>query len=321
MKLSDNTRLVKLIMYIRHNYVCLALHLPYKLFRQLDYAGAYNDRGRNTVITIGIPLLSMPSYRTERTKKSGFLLPLAACIVSMAIAVPPDPFLPNIPGHEWKKVGYLNMSDPAQQCPSFWKEVEPMHIMLRSCGKKTNTSCDSLPINISASFQHVCGRFRGYQVGTPDAFYRINKTSPVTIDTYYVDGISITYGLPGSRHHVYTYAVGNTEFNGIVSCPCAGGKPPPLFVNECDYYCESGSKKKNYSRYQQLFDSDVLWDGQQCDGSEITCCRRPDLPWFCKSFLNPISENLEVRICTDEPVSNENIALDFFELYVSVLSK
>ena len=34
------------------------------------------------------------------------------------------------------------------------------------------------------SYQHVCGRARGYQKGSTDAFR----------DSYYVDGLSITHG-------------------------------------------------------------------------------------------------------------------------------
>ena len=30
-----------------------------------------------------------------------------------------SPFVPNVPGHQWVKVGYLDMTDPAEQCPDF----------------------------------------------------------------------------------------------------------------------------------------------------------------------------------------------------------
>ena len=239
---------------------------------------------------------------------------LTACFISIAVAVPSTPpFLPNIPGQQWEKVGYMDMSDPAQQCPDSWEKIASPRV---SCGKTTGTSCESVNISTTGgSYQQVCGRFRGYQVGSPDAFgYKVQLgLINVSIESSYVDGISITYGSPGNRHHVYTYAAGLYERNDPSSCPCAGGVTPPEFVGS-DYYCESGSTDQNWNSL--FYYSDVLWDGQQCGGIEDTCCSPPNLPWFCKTFPTPISEDLEVRICTDESLLNENVALEFFELYI-----
>ena len=102
--------------------------------------------------------------------------------------------------------------------------------------------------------------------------------------------------------------------NDIYTCPCAGGSPPPSFVGS-DYYCESGNPGPS-SDFQQIYSSDVLWDGKQCGGSESACCNLPDLPWFCKTLPAPISEDLEVRICTNEDSSNENVAIVSFELHL-----
>ena len=217
--------------------------------------------------------------------------------------------LPNVPGQQWVKVGYLDMSDPTQQCPDSWQTfTSPAGA---SCGKKDSPPvlCDSVYISTSgASYQMVCGRFLGYQVGSPDAFnsysgYRWN------LEKYYVDGVSITYGSPGNRHHVYTYAAGFEEFNSPYSCPCAGGTSPPDFVGS-DYYCESGNPQGTF------YYTDVLWDGQLCRNDEVTCCDPPNLPWFCKTFPTPISEDLEVRICLDQVLNDENVALKFFELQI-----
>ena len=211
-------------------------------------------------------------------------------------------------------VGYLDMADPTQQCPDSWQTITSPRL---SCGKKSSAPCDSLNITTSgASYQTVCGRFRGYQVGTTDAFRKYNNIPETSIETYYVDGVTVTYGSPGRRHHVFTYAAGNNELNNSPStCPCTGaGARPPLLVG-CDYYCESGNPELDSFETQPYF-SDVLWDGQQCGGNENTCCNPPGLPWFCKTFPTPISEDLEVRICTDENVDNENVAIESFELYI-----
>ena len=238
-------------------------------------------------------------------------LQLAACLVGMVIAVPP--FLSDIPGQQSVRVGYLNMSDPAQQCPRSWKRVSSMAL----CGKKTSAYCDSLQIVTNGvRYQQVCGRFKGYQIGTPNAFYKYEASATFIphIEDYYVDGISITYGLPGDRRHVFTYAAGQREQNYRSACPCAGGMSPPQFVGS-DYYCESGSSTDPMDG--ESYYGDVLWDGQQCGNSEVTCCSPPNLPWFCKTFNTTITEDLEVRICTDEDaVKNENVALESFELYI-----
>ena len=114
------------------------------------------------------------------------------------------PFPPDVPSFlsTWKKVGYLDMSDPTQQCPAPWSKISSPRA---SCGKKSiGGACDSLTVGtFGASYGTVCGRFRGYQVGSPDAF---NRGGSSTLETNYVDGISITYGAPGSRQHIFTYA-------------------------------------------------------------------------------------------------------------------
>ena len=222
--------------------------------------------------------------------------------------------LPNVPGQQWVKVGYLDMSDPAQQCPDSWQKVtSPAGA---SCEKKDSSYCDSVYITTSgASYQMVCGRFLGYQIGTTDAFDSIHVPGlGRNLETYYVDGVSITYGSPGNRTHVYTYAAGFNEYNDIDACPCASGEYPPDFVGS-DYYCESGNADGTIN-YKMLYYADVLWDGQLCRHDEVTCCDPPNLPWFCKNFTNPITADLEVRICLDEDSDNENVALQFFELYI-----
>ena len=242
-----------------------------------------------------------------------FLL-LRHCILSVAVVSSTSPFLRNTPGREWKRVGYLDMTDPTQQCPGSWQMITSPRT---SCGKKSSELCDSLKIPTSGvSYQTVCGRFRGYQIGTPDAFRMSNQNVKASIEIYYVDGVTVTYGSPGSRHHVYTYAAGINELNNYPStCPCTGaGAPPPLLVGS-DYYCESGNVGPDWN-HTEFYYSDVLWDRQQCGGNESTCCNASYLPWFCKTFPTPISEDLEVRICTDQGLEDENVAIESFELYI-----
>ena len=224
-------------------------------------------------------------------------------VADISGALPPDE-----PGL-WKKVGYLDMTDPTQKCPPSWSKISSPRA---SCGMKSTTGgCDSLAIGTSgASYQTVCGRFRGYQIGALDAF----TMHPDDIEQAYVDGISITYGAARQRKHIFTYAAGRFEAEtSIWNCPCFGGDSPPSFVGT-DFYCESGNPGSTWA--DSMYFADVLWDGQQCNGLEATCCNAPNLPWFCKTLPAPITGDLEVRMCMDGGVNIVNLAMEFFELYI-----
>ncbi len=99
----------------------------------------------------------------------------------------------------------------------------------------------------SLQYSQVCGRITGYQYGLVNAFHF--STHPTTypeaqsIESWYVDGVSVTHGPPGSREHVWTFATGRNEDGaGTVVCPCAPNAPStivvPPFVGQ-DYFCES----------------------------------------------------------------------------------
>ena len=204
------------------------------------------------------------------------------------------PFPPDVPNlrNRWRKVGYLDMSDPTQQCPASLRKFSSPRA---SCGKRSDgEGCDSVRIGTyGMRYRRVCGRFRGYQIGSTDAFSVCCGSRRNTIEDAYVDGISITHGAPGKRQHIFTYASGalsTSSTNALqFSCPCAGGKAPPTFVGT-DYYCESGFRAScKRCSFTTFFYSDVLWDGQQCDESERGCCLQPNLPWFCKTFPTHIS--------------------------------
>ena len=109
-------------------------------------------------------------------------------------------------GSGWRRVAYLNMSDPSQQCPSVWLEYTTPH---RVCGRRSTStgSCEGLTYSTgSEQYNQVCGRIIGYQLGNTDSF----RGSSQSIDTYYyVDGVSVTHGSP--RQHIWTFATGVDE--------------------------------------------------------------------------------------------------------------
>ena len=139
--------------------------------------------------------------------------------------------------------------------------------------------------------------------------------APCTIDKSYVDGVSITHRA-SPRKHIWTYAAGLFEnMKDLSTCPCTGGgTSPPAFVGS-DYYCESALNGPPWHP-PVLYSTDPLWDGQHCNGLERTCCGSPNLPWFRKKLPEPSTDELELRLCGDEPCTNEDIPIDLVELYI-----
>ena len=260
------------------------------------------------------PALSCSEIAQRRPQLSSGMYWLKPCTSEQAVEVYCDlekEFPTGTKG--WVRVANLNMTDPNQQCPpNFNLYTQPK----RLCGKSTNgNGCDSVNFDTSGlQYDKICGRAVGYQRGTTNAFGTYYCSDCNTINKAYVDGISITYGSP--RKHIWTLAAGVYETGQQIDiCPCnsPAGRQPPSFVGS-DYYCESADNSPPTN--STLYSDDALWDGEGCNGNEAPCCKRPDLPWFCKELPEPTSDDLEVRICTDQPLGNEEFPIEVIELYV-----
>ena len=202
----------------------------------------------------------------------------------------------------WTRVAYLNMSDPMQSCPPAWRDRSANGV--RVCGRPTgsNDECHSTSYSTCGqTFTRVYGRVIEYQFGSPDGFH-----SSIINDSY-VEGVSITHG--SSRSHIWTLAAYRSEVNN--GCPCKGGSSAPLFVGS-NYYCESGYNGTVTPPYV-LHTSDPLWDGEQCE-SEGSCCSTA--PWFTVDLVNPTSDDIEVRICSDYYEYEEDAPIHLLELYI-----
>ena len=132
--------------------------------------------------------------------------------------------------------------------------------------------------------------------------------SAIILTVFMLMGISITHGA-NPRKHIWTYA---GAFKGNF-CPCAGGTATPTFVGS-DYYCESGLDTLPFAHV--LYSNDTLWDGQDYGGLEGTCCDSPNLPWFCKVFPEPTNDNLELHICGDQSLVDEDTPIELVQLYI-----
>ena len=217
----------------------------------------------------------------------------------------------------WTRVVYLNMSNPSQQCPSGWEEASQP---VRSCGRVafTSGSCDSVTFTTNGrSYSHVCGHLRAYQVGYNNAFYAYTYNSLAnTINSYYVDGVSITYGSP--RMHIWTLAVGRSDAETDASgCPCLNANTAryssPPFVGQ-NYFCESGMS--NLASSGTVVSSEPLWDGEGCPATS-SCCQFNTPPYFCRVLPSTTEDNIEIRICGSTSSTNsEDVHIDFIEIYI-----
>ena len=210
------------------------------------------------------------------------------------------------------RVADIDMTRHKETCPTGFREVT-------SSGKKMcrgrGTSCVSTSFSShEVEYSRVCGRIIGYQFGRPNAFsaYHGHQRS---IDSYFLDGIVLTYGSP--RCHIWSFAVADDQiYNSDSNCPCTSessfpGTIPPYVQN--DYFCDSGHRYATPPPFIYLV-NDPLWDGAGC--VQGSCCQFNSPPWFCKDLPQPTSEDIELRLCSDEANSNEDAPFEVVEIYI-----
>jgi hypothetical protein len=215
----------------------------------------------------------------------------------------------------WLRVANLDMSDPSQSCPGNLGLVQSP---VRTCGRGISApGCSSVFFNSSGvTYSRICGRVIGYQFSSPNAFYAHQFDPDITIDQYYVDGVSITRGRP--REHVWSFAATldeNARDRHICPCTHSSHSLPstaiPEFVGE-NYFCDSGTSTFRSGVFHTM---DPLWDGEGCS-PESTCCQFNRPPWFCRELGQASTDDLELRICGNENTSNEDTPIEIVEFYV-----
>ena len=221
----------------------------------------------------------------------------------------------------WMRIADIDTSR-GDICPSGWNKYNNSY-----CTGGSAAGCYSAKFSTNSTYySKMCGKVKGYQKGTMNAFYpsayahgKVNFYKPATssrsLDGVYVDGISITSGNP--RKHVWTYGVGGSDnFKPYrqLNCPCAKypGPDPPTYVGN-HYYCESGNI--NRGQYSKIHKNDPLWDGAGCL-PENSCCYDDIMPWFFRQFPITTTGDIEVRICYDELFTNEAVVVEQIQLYV-----
>ena len=116
----------------------------------------------------------------------------------------------------WRRVAFINMTDTSYNCPT---GLNLTSYSKRTCGRShtTHGGCSSTTFSVGGlPYSRVCGRIRAYQFGVVDAFVYGND---LEINSYYVNGVSLTYGAVGRRQHIWTFAAGLTEVNNSDHLP------------------------------------------------------------------------------------------------------
>ena len=228
-------------------------------------------------------------------------------------------------GHKggWMRIADFDASRGGD-CPTGWTRIttppnDPANPATDVCRSLTdNAGCHPTSFTVNGARYHkVCGRVRGYQKTTTDAFGGPSSRGK-TINDAYVDGVSITLDNP--RKHAWTFASGyfDNDVAHTSKCPCAAipGVVAHSFIRK-NYYCESGTTTDPLQESSDTyFTGDPLWDGSGCISANNNCCTNVGLPWFFRQFPTAQQDDIEVRLCVDEAASNEGIAVDQLQLFV-----
>ena len=220
----------------------------------------------------------------------------------------------------WTRVAHMDFSAEHVSCPRGLRELHEADI--RTCEiDSTSATCVSVVLNAwNITYSRVCGRVLGYQVGSTDAFGNYGRGNDITIDSNYVDGVSLTHGH-SPRKHIWTFAAAIDEFREEPACECSHsqrpGNTPPEFI-EGNYFCDSGIQGM-YTSGSGLISSSPLWDGAGC-GPNSTCCAFNNPPWFNRQLPESTTDDIEMRLCKDENHDgdryDENVALSAVEIYI-----
>lgn len=205
----------------------------------------------------------------------------------------------------WHSAASLDMTNIFHQC--FSNLTQHTYSNRRLCVRSSNSSgCSSVQLSTTTAYRSICGQVRAYQFGSPDAFHFSSS-----IDSPYVEGVSITHGNP--RQHIWTFAATRNEHSNRNGCPCMdeGSDVRPAFVKN-NYFCDTGTSTGTGAVF---YGSDPLWDGAGC-GSTNDCCSFNGPPWFYTKLSQYTYDDVELRLCSDHVRSEEDIALERVEIYV-----
>ena len=194
------------------------------------------------------------------------------------------------------------------KCPKGFVQTSSKDSCIRARNKYGG--CVSIPVAGHGILYHkVCVTVYGYQVGSPDGITGTDRYH--WVEGPYVDGVSITHGRP--RQHIWTFMASSSEKKP--TCPCATGstvKVPDFIGN--NYFCESGNPEET-AIPGKIYKEDVIWDMEQCEGVEGPCCKSTHRYAYVE-LPDYTTDDLEIRICSDEDTAEEDFALSMAAISV-----
>lgn len=242
-------------------------------------------------------------------------------------------------GSGWRRVVNFDMTDSNTNCPSPWVlNTSPDGI--RTCGRANAAAgqCDPVTFSdIGEPYSEVCGRARGYQRGSPQAFrahIATLSTGPgdeLTLMDAFVDGLVLVRDDPGDPKHIWTFAAGaRQEVNVPIAashCPCREGEVDyeantgalPDFITG-HFFCESALDDTNggspgLSPVDDIEVDDPLWDGLGCD-ADSDCCNFGAPPHFTRVLDSAEDSDIEARLCFGVDNTVADIGIEQIEIYV-----
>ena len=145
---------------------------------------------------------------------------------------------------------------------------------------------------------------------TLDAFY-VGSTDYIPLHSWYMDGVSVTYGSP--MRHLWTYTASFDNASAIYHCPCSPepGPQPPSFVGSHYYCADNGHAWRRWT----FTPANHAWSNtSQCTAGG-TCCDNTDMPWFHRQLDTSSSDEVQIRLCSSYSF-DENIGIDEAAIFV-----
>ena len=162
-------------------------------------------------------------------------------------------------------------------------------------GSEPGCSHTVFPLH-NIEYTHVCGVVEGYGYGTPDGFCTdvyIEKDRQANIRGNFIDGISLTYRQLDVIKELWTYSADLFEYG------CSSSHAIPDYLN------------LKYVSYLPIIDVGDSSSAATCP-SHLQQCEDT----FHREFPQPISSDIEMRLCRGQAEDDEEIMIGNVDIYV-----
>ena len=135
-------------------------------------------------------------------------------------------------GGGWMRVADIDMN-LQKSCPSGFRKITSSGKVM--CGGQSSRCISTSFSSHGVEYSRVCGRIIAYQFGRTNGLRRYHRNQ-ASIESYFLDGIVLTYGSP--RSHIWSFVAGHDQYTTAPEgCPCntgfTGSVPPYI---QDDYF-------------------------------------------------------------------------------------